>query len=38
MITGTNESKTLRKYTSCECKWEIHGRKYNSKQWRSKCQ
>ena len=30
MITGVNESKTLAKYTSCECKCEFDGRKYNS--------
>ena len=30
MITGINESKTLTKHISCECKCEFDGRKYNS--------
>ena len=29
MITGTNESKTLKKHISCECKCKFDGRKYN---------
>ena len=30
MITGINESKTLTKYISCECKCKFDGRKCNS--------
>ena len=30
MITGINESKTLTKHISCECKCKFDGRKYNS--------
>ena len=39
MITGINESKTLTKYISCECKCKFDGRKCNSNQWwnNSKC-
>ena len=33
MTTGKNESKTLRKHISCECKCKFDGRKYNSNQW-----
>ena len=33
MITGTNESKTLTRYISCECKCRFDGRKCNSDQW-----
>ena len=33
MITGINESKTLTKYVSCECKCKFNGRKCNSDQW-----
>ena len=33
MITGINESKTLIKYISCECKCKFDGRKCNSDQW-----
>ena len=33
MVTGINESKTLTKYISCECKCKFGGRKYNSNQW-----
>ena len=33
MITGENESKTLRKHISCECKCKFDGRKYNSNHW-----
>ena len=33
MITGINESKTLTKYISCECKCKFDGRKCNSDQW-----
>ena len=32
MITGINESKTLTKHTSCECKCIFGGRKCNSNQ------
>ena len=32
MVTGTNESKILTKYTSCKCKYKSDGRKYNSDQ------
>ena len=34
MITGINESKTLTKHISCECKCRLDGRKCNS--YRSK--
>ena len=33
MITGINESKTLTKHTSCECKCRFDGKKCNSNQW-----
>ena len=33
MITGTNESKTLTKHTSCKCKCTFDGKKCNSDQW-----
>ena len=33
MITGINESKTLTKHISCECKYKFDGRKCNSDQW-----
>ena len=33
MITGINESKTLTKHISCECKCKFDGRKCNSNQW-----
>ena len=33
MITGINESKTLTKYISCECKCKFDGRNCNSDQW-----
>ena len=33
MITGRNESKTLRKYITCKCKCTSDGRKCNSDQW-----
>ena len=33
LITGINESKTLTKHISCECKCKIDGRKCNSDQW-----
>ena len=33
MNTGINESKTLAKHISCECKCTFHGRKCNSDQW-----
>ena len=29
MITGINESKTLTKHISCECKWKFDERKCN---------
>ena len=32
MITEINESKTLAKYVSCECKCKFDGRKCNSNQ------
>ena len=33
MITVINESKTLTKHISCECKREFDGRNCNSSQW-----
>ena len=33
MIAGINESKTLKKHISCECKCRFDGRKCNSDQW-----
>ena len=33
MITGIDESKTLTKHISCECKWTFDGGKINSCQW-----
>ena len=27
MVTGINESKTLTKHISCECKWKYDGNK-----------
>ena len=33
MITGINESKTLTKHISCECKSKFDGKKCNSYQW-----
>ena len=33
MITWINESKTLTKHISCECKCRFYGRKCNSEQW-----
>ena len=33
MITRINESKTLAKHISCECKCKIDGRKCNSNKW-----
>ena len=40
MIRGINESKTLKKHASCECKCRFDGRKCNSDQWSNndKCQ
>ena len=40
MITGINESKTLTRQISCECKCRFDGRKCNSDQWWNdyKCQ
>ena len=40
MITGINESKTLTKHISCECKCWFNKRKCNSDQWwnNGKCQ
>ena len=32
MITGTNESKTLTKHLSCECKCKFDDRNFNSNQ------
>ena len=33
MITGINESKTLKKHISCDCKYIFDGRNCNSNQW-----
>ena len=33
MITGINESKTLTKHISCECKYKFDGAKCKSNQW-----
>ena len=33
IITGINESKTLTKHISCECKCKLDGTKCNSNQW-----
>ena len=33
MITGINESKTLSKHISCECKCKFDERKCNSDHW-----
>ena len=33
MIIGINESKTLTKHVSCECKYRFDGRKCNSYKW-----
>ena len=33
MIRGINESKTLTKHISCECKCKFDGKKCNSDQW-----
>ena len=33
MIAGINESKTLTKHISFECKYKFDGGKYNSNQW-----
>ena len=33
MFTGINESKTLAKHISCECKCRFDIRKFNSDQW-----
>ena len=30
MIAGINESETLKKYITCECKCKFDGRKYDS--------
>ena len=40
MITGINESKTLTKHISCECKCKLDEAKCNSHQWwnNNKCQ
>ena len=40
MITGINESKTLTKHISCECKCKFDGTKCKSNQWwnNDKCQ
>ena len=32
MITGMNESKTITKHISCNCKCKFHGKKYNLNQ------
>ena len=33
MIKGINESKTLTKHISCECKCRFDGKNWNSNQW-----
>ena len=33
MITVINESETLRKHISCECKCKFDGKKFNLNQW-----
>ena len=33
MVTGINESKTLTKHISCECKYKFDGRNCNSDHW-----
>ena len=33
MVTGINESKTLTKHISCECKYKFDGMKCKSNQW-----
>ena len=33
MITGKNESKTITKHISCECKCRFDGKKCNLGQW-----
>ena len=33
MVTRINESKTLTKHKSCDCKCKFDGRKCNSDQW-----
>ena len=33
MIAGTDESKTLAKHISCECKFKFYGRNHDSHQW-----
>ena len=40
MITGINESETLTKHISCECKCRFDGKTCNSDQWCNnyKCQ
>ena len=40
IITGLNESKTLTKHISCECKCKFEGRKCNLDHWlnKDKCQ
>ena len=40
MTTGTDESETLKKHISCECKCRFDGRNCNSDQWwnNDKCQ
>ena len=35
MITRINESETLTKHISCECKCKFDGRKCNSNQWQN---
>ena len=35
MITGINESKTLTKHISCQCKCKFDERKFNLNQWRN---
>ena len=33
MIPGINESKTLNRHISCECKCQFDGTKCNANQW-----
>ena len=33
MIAGIDESKTLAKHISCECKFKFYGRNHDSHQW-----
>ena len=35
MVAGINESKTLTKHFSCECKCRFDETKFNTNQWRN---